>query len=535
MGVVLIPQGMAYSLIAGLPPIYGLYTSLVPLVVYALLGTSRQLSVGPTALASLLTAAAVAPLAGGDMERYLLLALALSFLAGIVQVILGVVRAGFVAEFLSRPVLAGFTSAAAMVIGLGQVKYLLGVQVASSDRLYVVMKSLVSALPDIHLPTVAIGVAALLLMIAFRKWQRTFPAAVAALVVGTLASWLFGFVEHGVSIVGVIPAGIPKPTSPFVSVDDIRQLVPGILTVVAIGVIETVAIGKYYAAKTGNAIDADKELIALGAAKIAGSFFQAFPNTGGFSRTAVNADAGAKTQIATIVAAAVVALVLMFFTPLFEFLPHAILGAIIVLAVSSLIDVKEIRYLWRVDRKDFALMGVTFVATATLGIGLGILVGVLASLTVVIHSSSRPHTAVMGRLPGTETFRNVERFPEAITEDGVVVLRFDASLFFANAGYVRTTIDRVVRESRDLRVLILDLYPVNDIDSTSVSSLFSQVMSLRERGIRVCFAGTKGPVRDRLRRAGIVDTVGAECFFHEVADASAAAVARVGKVGESQG
>ncbi|MCB0718722.1 MAG: solute carrier family 26 protein [Bacteroidetes bacterium] len=530
VGVILIPQGMAYALVAGLPPIYGLYTSLVPLVVYAFLGTSRQLAVGPTALASLLTASAVAPIAGGDAAKFVALAILLAFMAGIVQIVLGLVRAGFLANFLSRPVLAGFTSAAAVIIGLGQIKHLLGISIPRSDHATEIAASVFVRLGESHLPTLAIGIGALLIMIAFRQWKKTFPAALVALVAGTAITAILHLDGQGVAIVGMVPSGLPAPQIPRASVAEIRALLPGMFTILAIGIIETIAVAKYYASRNGYEIDADKELIALGAAKILGAVFQAYPNTGGFSRTAVNADAGARTQIATLIAATVVALALLFLTPLFFFIPKAVLGAIIILAVWSLFDFHEVAYLWKVDRKDFALMAITFFSTALLGIETGILVGIVSSLAVVLHSSSRPHTAVMGRLPGTDTWRNVDRYPDAITEPGVVVLRLDASLYFANAGYFKSTVSRVVRENPGIKVLVLDLYPVNRIDSSALHALQEQVGMLREEGVSVLFAGAKGPIRDRILRAGIVAKFGADAFFHEVSDASKEAVVRIGVV-----
>ncbi len=523
VGVILIPQGMAYALIAGLPPIYGLYTALFPLIVYALLGTSRQLAVGPTALASLLTASAVAPLAGGDVQKFIALAVLLSLVAGVVQVVLGLVRAGFLANFLSRPVLAGFSSAAAIIIGVGQVKHILGLDVGRSDRVIEIARSVFENLSSTHGTTLAIGLAALVIMISMRRWKPSFPSALVVLVLGTAVTWWFALDAQGVAIVGKVPAGIPAPKLPTGTLSEIRQLLPGLLTILAIGIIESIAIAKYYASRNGYDLDANKELLALGMAKIVGSFFSAFPNTGGFSRTAVNADAGAKTQVATLVAAGVVALALLFLTPLFVFLPKAVLGAIIILAVMGLIDVKEIKYLWKVDRQDFGLMAVTFLGTVGFGIESGILVGIVLSLVMVLHASSRPYTALMGRLPGTDTFRNVERFHDAITQPGIVILRVDASLFFANSAYVKTRIKEVTSTTPPTRVLILDLYPVNRIDSTALHVLGEQLSSLKERGIKVLFAGAKGPIRDIMRRAGVVEKIGDDCFFHEVSDAAATA------------
>ncbi len=523
VGVMLIPQGMAYALIAGLPPIYGLYAAIVPLTVYALFGTSRQLSVAPVAIVSLLTAAGVAPLAGGDVERYVALAIGLALLVGIIQFVLGLARFGFLTNFLSHPVLAGFTSAAALIIGFSQLKHLLGVDIARSHYIHEIIWSAVEQASSIHGPTLAIGLGGITLLIILRKVSRAIPGALIAVAVSTALVWLLDLQAAGVRIVAEVPRGLPSFVVPEVGASDYRDLLPTALVIALVGFMESIAVAKVYASKNRYAVDANQELIGLGLANVVGAFFRAFPTTGGFSRTAVNSDAGARTQLAGIFSAAIIALTLLFLTPLFYHLPTAILASIVIVAVSGLFDWKEARFLWRVDRRDFAMMMVTFVATLGLGIEQGILVGVAASLIVVIHRSSRPHVAIEGRLPGSSTYRNIARNPQAETRDGIVVFRMDDSLYFANVTYFKESIEELDEQDDALGAVIINAFPINRIDSTAVHALRELVEDLQRRGIELFVSGMKGPVRDVLEKAGLVERIGHERFFLEVHEAVAAA------------
>jgi SulP family sulfate permease len=519
VGVMLIPQGMAYALIAGLPPIYGLYASLVPLIIYALFGTSRQLAVGPVAMVSLLVAAGVAPLAGGDMELYIALALTLSLMVGAIQFGLGVARFGFLVNFLSHPVLSGFTSAAALIIGLSQLKHLLGVEIARSNYIHEILWAALQQAGDVHLWTLAIGVASIALLIGVRQWNKALPGALFVVVLGTLVVWLGGLEAAGVAIVGDVPRGLPAPTMPDATWTTMQNLLPTALTIALVGFMESIAVAKVYASRNRYEVDANQELIGLGLANLVGALFRAYPTTGGFSRTAVNAQAGATTTVASLVSAGVIALTLLFLTPLFYALPKAVLAAIVMVAVFGLIEWKEALFLWRVDRKDFALMMLTFVATLGLGIEEGILVGVIASLVVVIHQSTRPHTAIMGRLPDSHTYRNIERNPEALTTTDVVVLRMDASLYFANVAFFKEQLDKVRASHPHLRAVVLDAYPVNRIDASAAHALKEVVEELHHDGIAFYVAGVKGPVMDRLKKAGLVDLIGSRHFCLEVHEA----------------
>ena len=523
VGVMLIPQGMAYALIAGLPPIYGLYASLLPLVVYAMFGTSRQLAVGPVAMVSLLVAAAVGPIAGGDTETYIGMALLLSLMVGVLQFGLGLARFGFVVNFLSHPVLSGFTSAAAFIIGLSQLKHLLGIEIPRSNFIHEVLGTAIQHLGDVHGLTLAIGVGSILLLLGLRRWLPMIPGALGAVVATTVLVWGFGLHDAGVNIVGAVPSGLPDFTVPPMDAGAVRSLVPSALAIGLVGFMESIAVAKVYASRHRYEVDANRELVGLGLANVVGAFFSAYPTTGGFSRTAVNDDAGAKTNLAAIFSAGVIALTLLFLTPLFYFLPKAVLAAIVMVAVAGLVDVEEARHLWHVDRTDFALMMLTFVATLTLGIEQGILAGVIVSLVVVIYQTSQPHTAVMGRLPGTQTYRNVRRNPDALTHSHTVIVRMDADLYFANAATFKDLMLEVDLKDEKLETVIVDMYPVNQIDSTGAHTLHEVIETCNRNGIDVLLAGVKGPVKDVLDKAGIAKTLGPEHFFHEVHNAVEAA------------
>ena len=519
VGVMLIPQGMAYALIAGLPPIYGLYASLLPLVLYALFGTSKQLAVGPVAMVSLLVAAGVAPHAGGDVERYIGLAVLLAFMVGVIQFVLGVARFGFLTNFLSHPVLSGFTSAAALIIGLNQLKHLLGLDLERSSYIHEILWGAMQNLGQTNLMTFLVGLGSIAILVGLKRWNKAFPASLVVVVLSTLSVWGFGLQEHGVSIVGSVPEGLPAPTVPSLAMADLQALWPTAMAIALVGFMESIAVAKVYASKNRYEVDSNQELIGLGLANIGGALLQSYPVTGGFSRTAVNAESGARTNLAGLISAGVIALTLLFLTPLFYYMPNAVLAAIVMVAVAGLIDVAEARFLWRVKRKDFALMMLTFVATLSLGIEEGILVGVIVSLIVVIHRTSRPHTATMGRLPETNTFRNLQRHPEALTHSDVVVYRMDASLYFANAAFLKDELNEIMVEDAALTRLVFDAYPVNDIDATGAETLKEIIEDFQEKGYEFYFAGVKGPVMDVLKKAGVVDLVGEDHFFMEIHNA----------------
>ena len=545
VGVVLIPQGMAYALIAGLPPVYGLYAAVVPMAIYALFGTSRHMSVGPVAMAALLVASAVAPLADGDPARYVTIAVALSGLIGVIQLLMGAFRAGFLVNLLSHPVLAGFTSAAAIMIATSQLGGLTGLGIGKG-HVHEILLDFAGTWRSMHPLTLAVGIGSIGATLALRRLLPKLPAPMTVVAVGTGLSWVLAWGERGVDIVGTVPSGLPHLATPGFSIPgidtlgvaltgaELTALLPPAIAISLVGFMESIAVSKVYAARFRYDIDADQELKALGIANVFGAFFQSFPAMGGFSRTAVNVDSGARTQVSALVSAGVISVTLLFLTPLFRHLPKAILAAIIVVAVAGLVDVKGARELWRVDRRDFALMIATFVATLVLGIEEGILVGAGLSVAVVLHQITQPHIAVLGRVPGTDRYRDVKNRPDAVTEPGVAVLRMDASLFYGNAEAFRAATRRAFADARaqlgsvDGRAaLVIDCYPINRMDSTGLHVLHAILYEIRARGGRIYLSGVKQAVGNTLVAGGVSDLIGLENYYPELRPAVEAASAWV--------
>jgi SulP family sulfate permease len=511
--VMLIPQGMAYAMLAGLPPIIGLYASVVPLVLYAIFGSSRQLAVGPVAMVSLLVAGAVAPLADGDAALYLSLAVLLALMVGVIQLAMGVLRMGFLTNFLSHPVLSGFTSAAALIIGFSQLKHLMGVAIPRSHHVHEILLQAVEKAPDMNLPTVVIGVVSVVVLVALKKAAPAFPRALAVVVGSTLAVWGLGLHEAGVSIVGEVPAGLPSPALPTIDMAAARELLPTALTISLVAFMESIAVAQAFAKRHKYTVQPNQELVGLGIANLGAAAFGGYPVTGGFSRTAVNDQAGAKTPLAGIITAVVIALALLFLTPLLHFVPKAVLAAIIMTAVFGLIDIKEVRHLWHVDRTDLAFLAITFAATLSLGIEQGILLGAASSLVVFIYRTTTPHLAVLGRLPGTTVYRNISRFDDAITTPGVLAVRVDSEFYFGNTRFLRESLARLEQErftgdNDPLQAVVIDAATVTRIDSSALTALEELHADLKERGIGLYLAGIRGPVRDAMQRAHLIEKLG---------------------------
>lgn len=527
VAVMLIPQGMAYAMLAGLPPIVGLYASVFPLLAYALLGTSRQLAVGPVAMVSLLVATGVGAIAPAGSAEYVALAIALAGMVGVLQLAMGVLRLGALVTFLSHPVVSGFTSAAAIIIGLSQLEHLLGVRLEKSPRLHELVVDAAGALGDTHAITLALGAGSIAVLLLLKRWRPRFPGAITVVVIGTLLTWALGLADRGVRIVGEVPSGLPLPSVPALDLSRLGALLPTAITIALVGFLESISVAKAFARKNGYQVDANQELRALGAANVVGLFSGAYPVTGGFSRTAVNAQAGARTGLASIITAVVIGVSLVLFTPLFYYLPRAVLAAIVMAAVIGLVDVREPVHLWKVKRTDAVLLGLTFVATLFLGIEEGILIGVAASLGLFVWRSTRPHDAVLGRLPGTTDYRNVQNFPEAEEIPRVAIWRFDASFYFANADRFRDRIDALLLRGDDVRAIVLDASGINDLDASAESMLHDIHARLAAAGIQLYFANVKGPVRDVMERGGLVERVGRARFFFSVHAAVQAARAEL--------
>jgi len=518
VGVMLIPQGMAYAMIAGMPPIYGLYASTIPLILYAIFGTSRQLAVGPVAMVSLLTAAGIGAMAEGGTEMYITLAIALAVFVGITQLLLGVLRLGFLVNFLSHPVISGFTSAAALIIGLSQLKHLLGIDIARSHHIHEILLEALSKIGAVNLPTFLIGVVGILLIVFITKISRNIPGPLVAVAFGILIVWSLGLTESGVKIVGEIPKGLPAFTIPTLDMSNLSELIPIALTISLVGFMESIAVAKALQAKHRNyKVRPNQELIALGIANIGGSFFQAFPTTGGFSRTAVNDQAGAKTGLASVLSALLILLTLLFLTPLFYYLPNAILASVIMVAVYGLIDVKEAIHLWQSNRTDFFMLLATFIATLTLGIEQGIGVGVVLSLAMVIFRTTQPHVAVLGRIPNTHFYRNVSRFSNLKERDDLLIFRFDAQLYFANSTFFKDWIEEQINRKGDaLKAVIMHTGSMTGLDSSGAHALEEIVDLLRSRGIQLFLTDMRGPVRDAMVRSHLNEKIGTDNFFMNV-------------------
>jgi sulfate permease, SulP family len=522
VAIMLIPQGMAYAVLAGMPPVYGLYASIVPLLIYAFFGTSRQLAVGPVAMVSLLVIAGVGELAEVGSDRFIHLAIMTALGVGMFQFLMGIFRMGFIVNFLSHPVLSGFTSAAAIIIGASQIKNLLGIDLPRTNQVHEIVISTFQRIGEIELITAVIGIGSIAVIMLLRKWKRTFPSALFVVVIGTAATALFGLSGAGVSIVGEVPVGLPSFEIPGMDFSDFRALLPIILVISLVSYMESIAVAKAIANKRGYKVDSNQELIALGGANLGGAFFQSFPTTGGFSRTAVNDQSGARTTVASVITALLIGLTVLFLTPLFYYLPNAVLAAIIMVAVAGLFDAKEMVNLWKTDKKDLAMLLVTFLATLVLGIEEGIAIGVLMSLVLVIYSSTKPHQAEIGRLGNTSNYRNINRYPEAKKEKEMLIYRFDSNLYFANVEHFRDTLEEKIKEhGEDLELVILDASAITGIDSTGVHTLKELIKDLRVRRIKFYIAGVIGPVRDKMKTCGITGAMGEENFFFEVADAVA--------------
>ncbi len=522
VGVMLIPQGMAYAMIAGLPPIYGLYASTLPLIIYALLGTSRQLAVGPVAMVSLLTAAGVGSLAAGGTETFIALAIALTLFVGLIQFFLGVFRLGFLVNFLSHPVISGFTSAAAFIIGLSQLKHLLGVEIARSHHVHEIVLEAMARTSEINWATFLIGLGGVLLIIGAKRLHKAVPGPLLAVVFGILLVWGLGLAQQGVKIVGEVPSGLPSFSVPQIQSSTIQDLLPIALAIALVSFMESIAVAKAIQAKHKDyEVEANQELIALGAANIGGAFLQSYPVTGGFSRTAVNDQAGAKTGLAALFSAALIVLTLLFLTPLFYYLPKAILASVIMVAVFGLIDVKEARHLWKADRSDFWMLIITFLATLGLGIEQGIGIGVVLSLAIIIYRSSQPHIAALGQIPGTTFYRNVERFESVLQRDDLLIIRLDAQLYFANIDFFKERVQELIQTKPvdKLRTIIINAESINGIDSTAMHAVSDLIEDWRKTGLTTYITGVKGPVRDTMVKGHLIEKIGKENFYMSVQEA----------------
>lgn len=515
VGVLLIPQSMAYALLAGMPPIYGLYASMIPLLIYALLGTSRQLAVGPVAKVSILVITGVGALAEPGSSHFLQLVLVTCFMVGAIQFLMGALHLGFLMNFISSTVLGGFTSAAALIIGFSQLGNLLGLQLSHSNTVYPVIADLASKFGQIEPITVIMGISTILFLVILKKYKSHWPAELFVTILGIGLVWAFRLDQSGIAVVGSIARGIPAPTIPNFSAISLWDVIPTALAIALLSFTQSIAIAKKMVNRNNDhKLDANQELFSMGIANILGSLFHSFPVAGSFSRTAVNDESGAQTGISQIISAAMVLGTLLFLTPLFYYLPLCVLAAIIMTAIPRFIEVGEAKFLWRVRKREFALMLITFVSTLTLGLLSGIGIGVLISLGIVIYRSSYPNIVMVGRLPNTNHYRDLERHPEGRTQTNTLMVRVDSSLYFANIPYLRERLVELQKESdKNPDRIVIDAVGINQVDITALHALKQLVDEYHEKDIKILFTGLKGPVRDMFKRSGLEQAVGSDKFY----------------------
>ena len=525
--MMLIPQSLAYALLAGLPPEIGLYASVAPLLLYAVFGTSRVLAVGPVAVVSLMTAAAIGEHAVAGSPQYWAVAITLAFLSGVMLLIMGVLRLGFLANFLSHPVISGFISASGLLIAASQLKTLLGVK-AEGHNVIDLAQALISQLPNIHVLTLVVGVLATAFLFWVRKGLKPLlirvglnarladvlakAGPVAAIAVTALLAWILDWKGQGLRLVGGVPQGLPPLTLPLWDLALWQSLAMPALLISVVGFVESVSVGQTLAAKRRQRIEPNQELVALGASNLSAAFTGGFPVTGGFARSVVNFDAGAQTPAAGVYTAVGITLASLFLTPALYFLPQATLSATIIVAVLSLVDLGMLKRTWAYSRTDFLAALATLLMTLVQGVEVGLVVGVAVSLVLFLYRTSRPHIAEVGQVPGTEHFRNVLRHHVA-TSPRLVSLRVDESLYFANARALEDRINDLVAERPALKHVVLQCSAINDIDASALESLEAIDHRLRDAGLRLHLSEVKGPVMDRLQATEFVARLSGKIYL----------------------
>ena len=527
--IMLIPQSLAYASIAGLPPEVGLYASILPLVAYALFGTSNTLAVGPVAVLSLMTATVVGRFAEAGSADYLVMAMMLAFLSGAILIVFGTLRLGFLANFLSHPIISGFITASGLLIAAGQLRHILGVA-SGGHTLFEIIASLVRNLNETNIATAAIGVAS----IAFLFWTRRYfakalqafgvPDLIAAslakagpllAVIGATAIvFWFNLEAQGVVIVGDVPRGLPPFALPDFDPSLLRDLAGPAFLIAVIGYVESISVAQTLAAKRRERIDPDQEMIGLGAANLAAGVSGGFPVTGGFARSVVNFDAGARTPAAGAFAAIGIALAALFLTPLLYYLPRATLAATIIIAVMSLINVGDIKRTWIYSKSDFSAMAITILGVFLFGVEIGVVSGMLLSIALLLYRASKPHYAIVGQVPGTEHFRNVRRH-NVITSPEAAAIRIDGNLFFANARFLEDHIFKLAADNKTLKHIVLMCSAISEIDASALESLETLNEGLMHAGVKFHLSEVKGPVMDRLKRTHFLNALSGQVFLSQ--------------------
>ena len=527
--IMLIPQSLAYALLAGLPPEAGLYASIVPILLYTVFGTSHSLAVGPVAVVSLMTAAALSNIVEQRTMGYAVAALSLAGLSGIMLLAMGLFRLGFIANFLSHPVIAGFITASGIIIAASQLKHIFGIEAHGHNLLELVV-SLSTHFTETHFVTATIGITATAFLFWVRKGLKPLlvklrlsatitdvlvkTGPVVVVVASTVAVWAFGLADQGVRIVGEVPQSLPPFTLPSFSPALLGQLLLPAFLISIIGFVESISVAQTLAAKKRQRIDPDQELIGLGAANIGASLTGGFPVTGGFSRSVVNFDAGAETPAAGAFTAIGLAIAAVALTPLIYFLPKATLAATIVVAVLSLVDFSILKRSWHYSKADFSAVLVTILLTLLLGVEAGVSAGVGLSILLHLYKSSKPHIAEVGQVPGTQHYRNILRHA-VITDPTIVTLRVDESLYFANARFLEDKIQNRVARDRTIRHVILQCSAINEIDLSALESLETINQRLQEMDVQLHLSEVKGPVMDRLKREHFLTDLTGKVFLSQ--------------------
>ena len=527
--IMVIPQSLAYAMLAGLPAITGLYASILPSILYSLFGTSRSLAVGPVALTSVMTASAILPFATTGSEHYATIAILLAFMSGVFLMVLSLLKLGFLTNLLSHPVVSGFISASALLIVIGQVKYLLGIE-SSGSTLLPLASSLYGHASEVNLPTLTLSTVAIIALLIMRRYFARFlekcgcsqqyvqlfgksgPVLVVVLTTVTVA-WL-SLDEMGVSIIGAVPSTPLGLNFQQLSWQLVKELLPNAVLISIVGFIGSVSVAQSFAAKRRQDIDPNQELVGLGLANIGSAACGAFPVTGGFSRTVLNADCGSTSPMTGIISAFFILLTLLFLTPLFYYLPKAILAAIISLSMLQLVSVADLKDLWRFSKKEASLLIITFSVVMVEGMETGLIVGVVLSILFFLWHTSHPHIAIVGRLPGTEHYRNVQRFAVE-THPTILTVRIDENLFFANARVFEERLQYLVSQNREIKHLVLMCTAINMIDASALQSLEKIVDRLKDSGVKLHLSEVKGPIMDRLKDSTLIEHLSGKIFISQ--------------------
>lgn len=520
VGVMLIPQGMAYAYLAEIPPVYGLYASIIPLLVYMLLGTSIYTAMGPAALTSLLAFSGLSHAGITDPDEFLNAIFVISLLSGLIQFLMGVLKLGLIVNFISKPVLKGFIFGAALTIFLSQLKSATGISFNARGSIDTLI-ALVSNISTANLFTLLISGLSVFYLFYMKRFSKRIPNQLIVMIISLLAIYFFNTKDSGIDILGTIPEGLPSFSIPYMDWDLIKLLLPASITIAFISFVEVYAIGvSLEDKKNQGSLKPNQELIAIGLSKFVGSFFNAYPTSSSFSRSAVNKQAGTQTNLAPFFTVGLVVLTLLFLTPYFYFLPKAALAAIIFVAIIGLMDFPYYKALWRIDKRDFLMFAVTTLVTFLIGVQEGIITGVILSMMSLVYAVSFPHTAEIGLVKGSlDTFRNVDRYSETDIHDEILIFRFDAALSFANIPHFIKKLRIYEAKKKNLKFVIIDANAIDSIDTTSIDALKEISEKYKVNDIRMMITCLKGPVRDQFKKTNMFAILGEENFFPSISEA----------------